>query len=200
MTPEAILMIGGAYLLGSIPFGLLFCQWLSDLDPRQHGSKNIGFTNVLRVAGWLPGLLTLAGDMGKGLLCVIIASKLTSENIILLSGLWVVLGHNYPLFLKLKGGKGVATGFGVILGINPLAGVILLILWAATVSIFRISSAGAITAFLLLPAVTWWLKPEKPYLGFAFILSIMVLVRHRSNIARLWHGQEPRLDHKHTPD
>lgn len=194
MILELILVAGGAYLLGSIPFGVLFCRWLRGLDPLEHGSKNIGFTNVLRIAGWFPGLLTLTGDMGKGFLSVTMARQLNGEEMVMLiAGLAVVLGHNHSLFLRCRGGKGVATGFGALLGLNPLIGFVLLTLWAAVVGIWRISSLGAIICFALLPGVIWWFEQKAAYLIFAFILSMMILLRHRSNMVRLWQGVEQKL-------
>jgi acyl phosphate:glycerol-3-phosphate acyltransferase len=186
---------GGAYLIGSIPFGIIFTRWINGIDPREHGSKNIGFSNVLRIAGWLPGLLTLVGDIGKGFLAVVIARTFVAEDelLMLFSGVAVVLGHNHPVFLQFRGGKGVATGFGVLLGINLLMGISLLLLWIIIVGLLRISALGAIACFSLLPAFAWWFEGTISYLVFSFIISFMILTRHRENIARLWKGVEPKL-------
>ena len=194
-TFQWMMITAGAYLLGSIPFGLIFTRWISGIDPRQHGSKNIGFSNVLRIAGWLPGILTLTGDMGKGVLSVIVAGILSTgdELALLIAGLAAVLGHNHSIFLKFKGGKGVATGFGVLLGLNPWMGISLLILWVLVVSIWRISALGAITCFGLLPIVTWWFEQKASYLIFSFAISFIILGRHRENIVRLCKGMEPKL-------
>ena len=191
---ELLLGVGASYLVGSIPFGIFFSKWFRGIDPRQHGSRNIGFTNVFRTAGWLPGVLTLTGDMGKGLLSVVIAQKVMETPLgALVVGGAVVLGHNHSFFLKLKGGKGVATAFGVLLGLDYRMGLILLTVWIAIVAISRISSLGAISSFILLPFMVWWLKAEMKYILFGLVLSMMVLLRHRSNMVRLWHGEEPKM-------
>lgn len=191
---ETILIVAGAYLLGSVPFGVIFTRGLSGIDPREHGSRNIGFTNVLRVAGWGPGLLTLIGDMGKGYLSVAVAQKaIGDERVMMMAGLASVLGHNYPLFLKLKGGKGVATGFGVLLGLVPMIGIITLILWGSVVGVWRFSSLGAIVCFALLPIIVHLFQREVSYVIFAVVLSLMILIRHRSNIVRLRQGVEPKI-------
>jgi len=191
---EMILLAAGAYLLGSVPFGVMITRLLKGIDPREHGSRNIGFTNVLRVAGWGPGLLTLIGDMGKGYLSVAVAQKaIGDERVMMMAGLASVLGHNYPLFLKLKGGKGVATGFGVLLGLMPLIGMITLILWGSVVGVWRFSSLGAIVCFILLPIIVLLFQREISYVIFAVVLSLMILIRHRSNIVRLRQGVEPKI-------
>ncbi len=191
---EMILLAAGAYLLGSVPFGVIFSRWLEGIDPQEHGSRNIGFTNVLRVAGWGPGLLTLIGDMGKGYLSVAVAQKaIGDERVMMMAGLASVLGHNYPLFLKLKGGKGVATGFGVLLGLMPMIGIITLILWGSVVGVWRFSSLGAIVCFILLPIIVLLFQREISYVIFAVVLSLMILIRHRSNIVRLRQGVEPKI-------
>ena len=191
---EMILLAAGAYLLGSVPFGVMITRLLKGIDPREHGSRNIGFTNVLRVAGWGPGLLTLIGDMGKGYLSVAVAQKaIGDERVMMMAGLASVLGHNYPLFLKLKGGKGVATGFGVLLGLMPLIGMITLILWGSVVGVWRFSSLGAIVCFILLPIIVLLFQREISYVIFAVVLSLLILIRHRSNIVRLRQGVEPKI-------
>ena len=165
------------------------------MDPREHGSRNIGFSNVLRIAGWMPGILTLAGDMGKGCLAVIIAKEGTAGNefALLIAGFMAVLGHNHSIFLKLKGGKGVATGYGVLLGISPSVAIVLLVVWAVVIAIWRLSSLGAIVSFTMLPPVMWWFEGEMGYLLFSLILSLTILVRHHENMLRLWKGTEQRL-------
>jgi glycerol-3-phosphate acyltransferase PlsY len=194
MGIEAVLVIGGAYLLGSIPFGVIFSRWLKGIDPREQGSRNIGFTNVLRTAGRLPGGLTLIGDMGKGTISVVLVRILfPDERLMLIAGLASVLGHNHSLFLKLKGGKGVATGMGVLLGLDPRLGLMTIAVWVAVVLIWRFSSLGAIVSFGVLPAVAWLFHPNLRYLLFSIVISLMVLVRHRSNMVRLWQGVESKI-------
>ena len=194
MNFQSAAMILSAYLLGAVPFGILFSKWIGGIDPREHGSRNIGFTNVLRTAGWVPGLLTLAGDMGKGVLSVAVARQLSvADWVPLVSGVASVLGHNYSVFLKFKGGKGVATGLGSVLGLDPRIGGCLILVWVAIAGIFRYSSLAALCAFLLLPVIVFWIRNQIDYLVFSFALSAMIVVRHRGNLVRLWKGIEPRL-------
>ena len=151
MSPEILwpLSCFGAYLLGSIPFGLVFSHMLGAPDPRQAGSRNIGFTNVLRVSGKKVGILTLSGDLGKGWLVGWIAGLGFFPNLwALLAVLSVVLGHLFPVFLKFRGGKGVATGLGGILGLHFPMGLVLVVIWAATVGIWKYSAGGALMACL----------------------------------------------------
>lgn len=196
MSPEILgpLSCLGAYLLGSIPFGLVFSRLLGTPDPRQAGSRNIGFTNVLRVCGKKVGILTLAGDMGKGWLVGWIA------GLGFLPSLWalavvlsVVLGHLFPIFLKFRGGKGVATGLGGILGIHFLMGCILVGIWSATVGIWKYSSGGALMAFATLPLIGWFMTFDFQFLIFSLLLSSFVIGKHKGNIVRLLNGTEPSI-------
>ena len=183
-----------AYLVGSIPFGVVFSRGMSGLDPREHGSRNIGFSNVLRISGWRSGVLTLVGDVGKGFLPVVLSRAILGDSpIVLWTGLAAFLGHTHSIFLRLRGGKGVATGFGVLVGLYPLIGSILVMVWGILVGLSRISSVGAIICFALLPFIIWWFIGQPFDLVVASVLSFIVLIRHRSNIIRLWNGVEPRL-------
>ena len=185
----------GAYLLGSIPFGLVFSRLLGAPDPRQAGSRNIGFTNVLRVCGKKVGILTLAGDLGKGWLVGWFSSLGLIPNLwALLAVLSVVLGHLFPVFLRFHGGKGVATGLGGLLGIHFPIGLILVGIWAVTVGIWRYSSGGAIMAFATLPLIGWFMTFEVQFLIFSLLLSIFVIGKHKGNIVRLLNGTEPSID------
>ena len=184
----------GAYLLGSIPFGLVFSHLFGAQDPRQAGSRNIGFTNVLRVCGKKVGILTLAGDLGKGWLVGWLAGLGLIPNLwALLAVLSVVLGHLFPVFLKFRGGKGVATGLGGILGIHFLIGLILVTIWAATVGIWKYSSGGAIMAFTVLPAIAWFMTQDLQFAIFSLFLSALVIWKHKGNIVRLLNGTEPSI-------
>jgi acyl phosphate:glycerol-3-phosphate acyltransferase len=187
-----MLLLG--YLIGSIPFGVIFSRWISGTDPRNSGSRNIGFTNVLRTAGRRPAVLTLLGDMGKGYLAVWFSRHLSmEESWIWLAGISVVLGHIYPITLGFKGGKGVATGLGVLYGIQPLLGCLTVAIWGSTVLVWRYSSLGAIVAFGLLPVLVLWLRPVPEALVFSMILTLLILIKHRSNIERLRSGAEPKI-------
>ena len=196
MSPEILgpLSCLGAYLLGSIPFGLVFSHMLGAPDPRQAGSRNIGFTNVFRVSGKKVGILTLFGDLGKGWLVGWIASSGFLPNLwALLAVLSVVLGHLFPVFLKFRGGKGVATGLGGILGLHFPMGLVLVVIWAATVGIWKYSSGGALMAFGALPVVSWFMTFDLQFTIFSLFLSSLVIGKHQSNIVRLLHGTEPSI-------
>ncbi len=196
MSPEmlGLLFCLGAYLLGSIPFGLVCSHILGAPDPRQAGSRNIGFTNVLRVCGTKVGILTLAGDLGKGWLVGWLAGLgYIPHPWALLVVLSVVLGHLFPVFLKCQGGKGVATGLGGILGINFPLGLVLVGLWVATVGIWKYSSGGALMAFGALPVVGWFITLDLQFTIFSLLLSALIFWKHRGNISRLLNGTEPSI-------
>ncbi len=196
MSPEILGLLScfGAYLLGSIPFGLVFSHMLGAPDPRQAGSRNIGFTNVFRVSGKMVGILTLFGDLGKGWLVGWIASLGFFPNLwALLAVLSVVLGHLFPVFLKFRGGKGVATGLGGILGLHFPIGLVLGVIWVATVGIWKYSSGGALMAFGLFPVVSWFMTSDLQFMIFSLFLSVLVIGKHKSNIVRLLHGTEPSI-------
>lgn len=183
-----------SYLLGSVPFGLLVARITGKPDPRAHGSKNIGFTNVLRVCGKQAGFLTLAGDMGKGLLITALGASLGfTWNWILSFGLAVILGHMFSIFLAFKGGKGVATALGAVLGLHGLIGAVLILTWLGCVAAFRYSSGGALAAFGVFPALVLLLTWDFSFLIFSFLVSGMIFYRHRDNIIRLSQGVEPKI-------
>lgn len=191
---SSIVIVFMGYLVGSIPFGVIFSRWMAGTDPRDGGSRNIGFTNVLRTAGRAPAVLTLLGDLGKGYLAVRFARHLSmDESWVWMTALSAVLGHNYPVFLSFKGGKGVATGLGVLYGIQPLLGWITIAIWGATVWLWRYSSLGAIVAFGLLPAWILFLRPAPSAIVFSMTLTALILIKHRSNIQRLRAGTEPKI-------
>ncbi|MCY3729646.1 MAG: glycerol-3-phosphate 1-O-acyltransferase PlsY [Nitrospira sp.] len=197
MSPEilGLFFCFGAYVLGSIPFGLVFSHLLGAPDPRQAGSGNIGFTNVIRVCGKKVGFLTLAGDLGKGWLVGWLAGLEFLPTLwALLAVLSVVLGHLFPIFLKLHGGKGVATGLGGILGIHFPMGLVLVAIWVGTVGIWRYSSGGALMAFGALPVVSWFMTVDLQFTLFSLVVSILVIGKHKGNIVRLLNGTEPSID------
>lgn len=182
-----------AYLVGSIPVGLLISKSVEGVDPRQAGSRNIGATNVMRVVGKKAAALTLIGDLLKGLLPVAGARLLEiPEEGLLWVGFAAILGHIFPVYLKFKGGKGVATSFGVFLGLAPLIAFIALLIWIAGISFSKYSSVGALSAFAALPFLAILLKPEMKFVLFSTIISILVYIRHQENIQRLIAGREER--------
>ncbi|MEE9203763.1 MAG: glycerol-3-phosphate 1-O-acyltransferase PlsY [Nitrospirales bacterium] len=186
----AALAVGG-YLLGSIPFGVLVCKSLATVDPRTAGSYNIGFSNVLRVAGKRAGVLTLIGDMGKGWLVGGAARySLDHEPLVLLAALCAILGHMHSVFLRFSGGKGVATALGAVVGVAPAVGAALLGLWLASVAVWRTSSVGALVAFGSFPVVAIVMGRSWAFVAFAAVVSGMIVWKHRENVVRLWAGTE----------
>lgn len=183
------------FLLGSLPFGLIFGKGIGGIDPRTRGSRNIGFTNVLRVAGNIPGFLTLFGDMGKGFLAVRFAEWMVRGEgwEIWFSGFLAVLGHIFSVFLAFRGGKGVATGFGAIWALNPLIGGILTAVWGLTVWIWRFSSLGAIVAFTVFPVLSLILVEIPQAFVFSLLISAIILYKHSGNISRLRAGTENKM-------
>ncbi len=186
--------VGVSYLLGNIPFGLWVTGPQGSRDLQAKGSGNIGATNVFRVIGKKAALLTLLGDIGKGALAVWVMTFFsTQEAWLVFSALAVVIGHIYPVFRNFKGGKGVATGFGVLMVLNIWIALLGFIVWVLTVLFWRYSSLGALVAFVLLPVITIGLHPTSPFIVFSFLLSLVIIIRHWSNLQRLMNGKEQRI-------
>jgi glycerol-3-phosphate acyltransferase PlsY len=182
------------YLLGSVPFGIVVSKAMELPDPRTVGSRNVGFTNVLRVSGRQAGILTLVGDMGKGWVMGWIAMRwLTDEGLVMLVALSPILGHLCSPFLKFKGGKGVATALGSVLGLSPSIGILLLLIWLGTVAIWRYSSGGALAAFGLFPVVAIVNEQRREFLAFSIVVSALIWYKHKDNIVRLWKGTESKI-------
>ena len=187
-------MAVGGYLLGSIPFGLVVAKSLGTVDPRTAGSRNIGFTNVLRLSGKTAGVLTLAGDMGKGWLVAWVAAQLFDrEAVVAVIALTPIVGHLYSVFLGFRGGKGVATAMGVVLGMVPFVGVVVILVWLVTVAVWRYSSGAALVAFGALPVVSLLLGRSWMFVLFTVVVTGLIVFRHRENLVRLWRGTEPRI-------
>jgi len=166
-------------------------------DPRTVGSKNVGFTNVLRVSGKTPGILTLIGDMGKGWVMGFAATHLLQDEwAILLIALAPFLGHLFSPFLGFKGGKGVATALGSVLGVTPLIGLLLLMAWIGAVALWRYSSGGALTAFGLFPIIAALVRPTAPFVLFSVLVTALIVMKHKGNIERLWKGTESKMGEK----
>jgi glycerol-3-phosphate acyltransferase PlsY len=190
----SVLMAILGYLLGAVPFGIVVSKALGLSDPRTIGSKNVGFTNVLRVSGTKAGVLTLLGDMGKGWLMGWAAMQwLTDERVIMVVAFLPILGHLFSPFLGFKGGKGVATALGSVLGLSPSMGLLLLLIWLGAVAIWRYSSGGALAAFGLFPVVAIVNEQRHEFLVFAIIVSALIWIKHKENILRLWKGTESRI-------
>lgn len=199
----SLLIIAGAYVLGSIPFAVVVSRLMGLQDPRTFGSKNPGATNVLRTGNKKAALLTLVGDALKGWVAVWLAKLLVSNFaletwVIAAAAVAVFLGHLYPVFLGFKGGKGVATALGVLLGLQPLLALATVATWLIVAYASKYSSLAAIMAAIFAPLyylfggnIAWRLEP-----GIAFaivVISVMLCFRHSANISRLMKGTEPRI-------
>ena len=193
-----------AYLLGSIPFGLLLSKLFLDIDIRTIGSGNIGATNVLRSGNKKIAFLTLFCDGLKGVLAVVIAMSFQKQygdsipqNILqmlpLLAAIFAILGHVFPVWLKFKGGKGVATALGVIVPFDPILFFAVCLLWLITAKCFRISSLSALIAFGLSPFVSYFLGADISFLMFLIGLFFLLLWTHRDNVCRILNGQEGKI-------
>lgn len=184
-----------AFIIGSIPVGLIIAT-SKGIDLKQKGSGNIGATNVLRTAGKWPAVFTLCGDILKGAAAVLLARHFEAgvfyEGVI---GLCSILGHNFSLFLKFKGGKGVATSLGVLSIYAPLTAFFTVILWLLTVLITKYSSLGALVSFGFLP-VSMILFDTRGKFPIALIMAIMIFIMHRENILRLARGTELKVGKK----
>ena len=190
-------LIVAAYLLGSISAAIVTCRLMGLPDPRQVGSKNPGATNVLREGGKKAAIFTLLGDMLKGLLPVLVGHALGVSDAILAGiGLAAFIGHLYPVFFGFKGGKGVATALGVLLGFHWGLGLAVLGTWLAVAFISRISSLSALTASLLAPAYAWFITGSEALTIAAGAMTLLVFWRHRSNIRNLLNGTEGRIGAK----
>lgn len=191
------LVLLGAYGLASVPFGLVITRVMGLGDLRQIGSGNIGATNVLRTGNKLAAALTLILDVGKGAIAVLITARLTGDaTLIALAAVMGVVGHCYPVWLKFKGGKGVATGIGVVVAVNPLAGLTMIGVWLATAATTRISSAAAMVAYAASPVAVYFLSApadQSAFASAALAIAVVSIWRHRENIQRLMAGTEPRI-------
>ncbi len=190
-----LVCIGVAYLIGSLSSAIIVCKLWGLPDPRSQGSKNPGATNVLRIGGKLPAIITLLGDGSKGFVPTLLAQHVLhlpawAVGSVMLATL---LGHSWPIFFSFKGGKGVATGMGAFLGLNWLLGGILIGIWALVIAITRISSLGALVATVLAPALAWFLLHNFVLVDIIAIMSVILLYRHKDNIARLVSGAENKV-------
>jgi glycerol-3-phosphate acyltransferase PlsY len=184
------------YALGSIPFGLLLTRAAGLGDIRKIGSGNIGATNVLRTGRMGLAAATVLLDGGKGALAVLLAARFGGELGMAAAGIGAALGHMFPVWLRFRGGKGVATGFGVLLAAAPMAAAWAALVWLATLAMTRISSASALLASLAAPIVITALDYGRPLAAMALVIAALIWQRHRGNIARLLAGTEPRIGKK----
>lgn len=191
----ALAIIGG-YLIGSIPFGLVLTKLAGYGDIRDIGSGNIGATNVLRTGNKKLALATLFLDSFKGAIVVCVAHYFADLNIALIAGFSALMGHLFPVWLKLKGGKGVATTLGTLLALKPVLGIVACGIWLLTAVITRYSSLSAIIAVALMPPVAQYLYGNANLTGFCGFVALLVIMKHRANIERLLRKEEPKIGQK----
>jgi glycerol-3-phosphate acyltransferase PlsY len=192
-----------SYLLGSIPTGYLMVKALKGIDIRQMGSGNVGATNVIRVLGKGPGILILILDVSKGLLAVLVIALLFAKylpssrtELQLGCGIAAICGHNWTCFLRFKGGKGIATSAGVFLGLAPIVMLCLLGIWGIIAFLTRYVSVASIVTSMALPIFLYLFNQPIEWVIAGFILSLVSILKHRSNIKRLLNGTEHRIGEK----
>lgn len=182
------------HLFGSVPCGLWIVQALHGIDIREYGSKNIGTTNVFRTVGAKTAALVMAADMLKGIIAVALINYLFHDHMVnVVTALGAVLGHSYSLFLGLKGGKGVATGLGLLLYLMPEACTISFGVWLVTVLITRYVSLGSIIASLTTPILAWYFDYPVSYICLSVLCTFFIVIRHTENIKRLLNGTESKI-------
>jgi glycerol-3-phosphate acyltransferase PlsY len=203
---EYIIIAGillASYLIGSIPFGLLAGKVFYKKDIRDYGSGNIGATNAYRTLGPVPGIAVFLADFLKGFVPALAAKIILQPidpNIVplisILAGVVSMTGHNYSVFLKFKGGKGMSTAAGFIAAIWPLVMLILLLVWIAVIAITRYVSLASMIVAILFPVIVIFLQPLPPYVVFSVLTAVVGVYRHRSNIKRLLNGTELKIGSK----
>lgn len=191
LLPLLVALIGG-YLSGSVPYGLILTRMAGVADIRKTGSGNIGATNVLRTAGKRLGALTLVLDALKGLVPVLVATKVHIDYAII-AGVAAFFGHVFPVWLKFKGGKGVATAFGVCFGFSWMLGGVMAGIWMLVAGITQYSSAAGLTVFGLAPLIAFLVTKNLPITLAVFIITVVVWIRHAANIKRLMNDTESKI-------
>ena len=195
----AFLYALGGYLAGSIPFAVLVSRMMGLADPRTYGSGNIGATNVLRSGHRIAALLTLVGDAGKGWAAVLVARMMgAGDELLAIVAIAAFLGHVFPVWLRFRGGKGVATAAGVLIALDWRLGVAVIVAWLTIAVVSRYSSLAAMVAALFAPVAAWYLLGAGPVLAAVAAMSLVLIARHRGNIAKLLRGEESRIGDKKT--
>jgi len=193
----AMILIAFAYLAGSVSSAIIVCRLLGLPDPRGEGSGNPGATNVLRIGGKKAAAITLIGDMLKGIIPVLVAKLLGATLAVqAMVAVAAFLGHLYPVFFGFRGGKGVATAIGVLLGLHWQVGLLTIATWLVIAKVFRISSLAALLSILVTPVYIWWLIPEPSLLAAMLFMAALLFWRHRSNIRNLIRGTEGHISGK----
>lgn len=186
-----IIFVSIAYLVGSLSFGIIVSKLLGTVDPRTIGSKNPGATNVMRGGSKWAAFLTLLGDVLKATIIILIAKYLDLSDILLvLISIAVLLGHIFPIYYKFDGGKGVATTFGIFLGLDYILATIILLIWITTFLIWKYSSLSAIVATIFSPVIAVFLDLSNEFIFLSTLIALIVLIRHKSNIKNLIDGKE----------
>lgn len=186
------------YLFGCFQTAYIVGEFKQKIDIREYGSGNLGTTNAIRVLGWKFGAITFIGDFTKAILAVVVTSLIFDNPIAgFYAGVGAIIGHNWPVFLKFKGGKGIASTLGVAMAVNPIIGLILMAIMAIVIYVFRYVSLGAIIMVIVFPILAFLFHGEQiEYIILASILMVFALYRHRANIKRLLSGTESKIGHK----
>lgn len=187
------IIVIGSYVIGSVPFGLLVSRLFGLPDPREIGSKNIGATNVLRSGSKIAALMTVLLDAAKGTISVLIAIQIAGQAGGQAAALAAFLGHVFPVWLGFKGGKGVATLLGAILGLSPLVGILAFCVWLITFAALRYSSLSAVVAATATPLIAY-ITGHENMLVMLLVMALMLFWTHRANIGRLIAGNEPKIN------
>ena len=194
-----------AYILGSIPNALWIGKVFRGIDIREHGSKNTGSTNAARVLGGKLGILTLILDVSKGAIPLILAiflekdlikNSINSNTILILIGIWSIIGHSFSIFLNFKGGKAVATTLGVFIVLVPKSILVVAVVFFIVFYMFKYVSLSSISAAVTLPIAVFLVEKNIPYTVFGILIAILIIVRHKSNIERLLNGSESKFSTK----
>jgi glycerol-3-phosphate acyltransferase PlsY len=192
------LVIISCYLLGSVPFGYIVGKLFKKVDIREYGSGNIGANNALRILGPSLASLVVLGDIGKGILSIYLVQYLNIDNLVILiiAGLAVIFGHDWSIFLGFKGGKGIATTFGVVFVLNPTISILALIIWGIVVVTTRYVSLASIFAVISIFILTILFKQPYEYIIFGAIILVLGIFKHKDNIERLKSKKESKIGEK----
>jgi glycerol-3-phosphate acyltransferase PlsY len=191
---SSLLFIAIAYLIGSFSTAIATCKIMGIEDPRNTGSNNPGATNVLRHGGKKAAIITLIGDALKGFIPVLVAVQLQAPSLtVALVGLFALFGHIFPIYYQFKGGKGVATYYGVILGISWQVGLTALVIWLVIAKLLKISSLSALISVFMTPIMLWYFTESVELSSIMAVMSVLVFWRHKKNIQSLLHGSETKI-------
>ena len=192
------LVIISCYFFGSVPFGYILGKLFKKVDIRKYGSGNIGASNALRILGLPLASLVIIGDVGKGILSIYLVKYLNIDSslILVIAGLAVICGHNWSLFLGFKGGKGIATTFGVIFALNPVISILAVVVWVIILILTKYVSLSSICAVFSILVFAILFKQPYEYIGFSLIILVLSIFTHRENIKRLKSRKEKKIGEK----